>query len=90
MTSETDWLQFYGEFIKLNGDFIKKITEEFPDLTNAQFKLCTYIHAGCNTKEISQLMQLSVRSIENHRYRLRKKLKMKNKENLTAFLINYE
>jgi DNA-binding CsgD family transcriptional regulator len=40
-----------------------------------------------SSKEIAPLMGISVRGVEVHRYRLRKKIKLDSKENLTNFLI---
>jgi DNA-binding CsgD family transcriptional regulator len=40
-----------------------------------------------SSKEISQLMNISVRSVEIARYRLRKKLQLATDDNLTDFLI---
>tara|TARA_B000000460_G_C21384242_1_gene335235 strand:- start:574 stop:714 length:141 start_codon:yes stop_codon:yes gene_type:complete len=43
-----------------------------------------------STKEIAPLMAISVRGVEIHRYRLRKKLDLKSGKNLSKYLIkNY-
>jgi len=39
-----------------------------------------------SSKEIAQLMNISVRSVEISRYRLRKKLQLESEENLAEFL----
>jgi DNA-binding CsgD family transcriptional regulator len=41
-----------------------------------------------NTKEIADIMGLSVRSIESRRYRLRKKLNLSKEEDLVSNLIS--
>ena len=40
-----------------------------------------------NTKEIAEIMGLSVRSVESRRYRLRKKIKLSKDQDLVSFLI---
>jgi DNA-binding CsgD family transcriptional regulator len=42
-----------------------------------------------SSKEIAQLLNLSVRGVENKRYRLRKKLGLAEDANLAEFIIGY-
>jgi DNA-binding CsgD family transcriptional regulator len=50
-------------------------------------KLAAYLRLNLSTKEIAQLMNISVRGVETSRYRLRKKLGLTNEEaNLSGFL----
>ncbi|MGC8802690.1 MAG: helix-turn-helix transcriptional regulator, partial [Bacteroidales bacterium] len=37
--------------------------------------------------EISSLLNISIRGVEVHRYRLRKKLQLNNEQNLVEFLM---
>lgn len=41
-----------------------------------------------SSKEIAPLLGISVRGVENHRYRLRKKMELRHDENLTELIIN--
>ncbi|MBK7410522.1 MAG: hypothetical protein IPJ40_22155 [Saprospirales bacterium] len=41
------------------------------------------------SKEIAQLLNLSIRGVENKRYRLRKKLNLTEETNLTEFMIQF-
>ena len=50
--------------------------------------LCTFLRMNLNTKEIADIMGLSVRSIESRRYRLRKKLNLSKDEDLVSNLIS--
>jgi len=43
-----------------------------------------------SSKEIAPLMKISVRGVENHRYRLRKKLNIPSNVNLTDFILAFE
>ena len=40
-----------------------------------------------DTKDTASLMNLSIRSIENNRYRLRKKINLKSTQNLNDFFL---
>ncbi len=86
MNYENKWVRFYLEFSKINGEFIKSFTFINPSVSSSQFRVCAYLKAGYNTREIAEEMNLSIRSIESHRYRIRKKLKMKKTESLVMHL----
>ncbi|HET8736159.1 MAG TPA: LuxR C-terminal-related transcriptional regulator, partial [Pricia sp.] len=61
----------------------------FPKLTPKDLKLCAYLKMNLSTKEIAPLMGITIRGVEIHRYRLRKKLEMDSSQNLNNFLITF-
>ena len=68
--------------------YLEYLTRTYPDLTTADLKLCTFLRMNLNTKEIAEIMGLSVRSVESRRYRLRKKLYLSKKDDLVSNLIS--
>jgi DNA-binding CsgD family transcriptional regulator len=42
-----------------------------------------------NTKEIAPLLGISVRGVEDTRYRIRKKLQLPSDANITEFILNF-
>ena len=68
--------------------YLEYLTRTYPDLTTADLKLCTFLRMNLNTKEIAEIMGLSVRSVESRRYRLRKKLNLSKEEDLVSNLIS--
>ena len=86
MSSDNTWVNFFSQFSQTQGDFIQTLTVTFPDLSSSQFRVCSYLKAGYNTREIAEEMSLSVRSIESHRYRLRRKLGVGKSENLAMYI----
>ena len=81
-----DWDQFQVQFSTAYPDFIEKLTSQFSDLRSGDIKLCCYLKMNMNTKDIAQVTGLSVRAIENKRYRLRKKLNLSTDISLESFL----
>ncbi|MEN9459505.1 MAG: hypothetical protein RL135_2128, partial [Bacteroidota bacterium] len=57
------------------------------NISNNEIKLCAYLRMNLTTKEIAQLMNISVRGVEISRYRLRKKLNLATEVNLFNYLI---
>lgn len=84
--NNSNWEQFAAHFDEINNDFIKKLKNKFPSLTSTDLKVCTYLQLKLATKEIAQLMNISVRGVEISRYRLRKKMQLTTGQTLNDFL----
>jgi DNA-binding CsgD family transcriptional regulator len=80
--------KFEENFDLVHNNFIKRLTEQYPDLNVSERKLCAYIKMQLSSKEIAPLLNISVRGVETMRLRLRKKLGLHN-ENLIKYLDNY-
>ncbi len=85
--NKDEWQVFETNFKEVHEDFSKDLLESFPKLTAKDLKLCSYLKMNLTSKEIAPLMGKSVRGVEVHRYRLRKKMNLDSQENLSAFLI---
>ncbi len=71
---------------KIHHDFPAKINEKFPDLTEQEKRLTILLRVGFSSKEIASIMNITPKSVEISRYRLRKKINIENKVNLTQFI----
>ena len=87
---DKDWEHFAQHFDKVHNDFVIRLKEKHPSLSGNELKLSAYLRMNLSTKEIAQLMNISVRGVEISRYRLRKKLGIPTEVNLFAYLINLE
>ncbi len=85
--NKDEWQVFETNFNEVHEDFFKDILEKYPKLTGKDLKLCSYLKMNLSSKEIAPLMGISVRGVEVHRYRLRKKMDLDSDVNLTKFLI---
>ncbi|MEO7316021.1 MAG: triple tyrosine motif-containing protein [Ginsengibacter sp.] len=84
--NNANWEQFVSHFDEVNNDFLKKLKAKFPKLSKTDLKVCAYLQLNLSSKEIAQLMNISVRGVEIGRYRLRKKLNLETEQNLNDFL----
>jgi len=81
-------LEFFEEKFNLTyPEFTKAILFIHPRLTSLELKLCAYLKFNLNSSEISELTNQKIRTIENRRYRLRKKLCLERTQILTNYLI---
>ena len=86
-TNEKIWQEFELRFKQVHNDFYNKLNKQFPGLWPSEQKLCAFLRLNMTTKEIAELTGQSVPTLEQARYRLRKKLGISNSEvNLITFL----
>ncbi|MBK8054319.1 MAG: hypothetical protein IPK35_13910 [Saprospiraceae bacterium] len=86
---DADWDNFVKSFDQVHSEFFKRLTEKYNNLSSNDYKMCTYLRLNLTTKEIATLMNISIRSVETNRYRLRKKLGLHPEANLTQYLLRY-
>lgn len=79
---------FNLEIEKLHKGFSRRLEEEFPNLTDTEKRFATFLRLGFSSKEIAPLLNVSLKSVETYRYRLRKKLNISQGENLIRFIQN--
>lgn len=89
LENEKDWQIFESNFNEVHEIFFKKLKHQFPDMTPGDLKLAAYLKMNLSSKEIAPLLNISIRGVENKRYRLRKKMNLDEEENLTNFMIDY-
>ena len=82
----SDWEQFQNQFSAAYPKFVESLSNGYPDLRTADIKLCCYLKMSMNTKEVAKVTGLSVRAVENKRYRLRKKLGLDTEISLDSFI----
>ena len=77
---------FYARSEVLHKDFNIKLLERFPNLTEGERRLANLLRQGFSSKYIASLMNITPKSVEISRYRLRAKLGLKRDDNLTQFI----
>ena len=81
-----DWNIFENHFNAVHEAYLNRLRQRHPDLTSGEFQLAAYLRMELSSKEIAPLLHISVRGVENKRYRLRKKLGLGEGENLCGYL----
>ncbi len=87
LNQNSDWELFQEAFNSTDKDFLKKIKERYPKLTPNDLRLCAYLRLNLSSKEIAPLLNISHKSVEIKRYRLRKKMNLDAKANLTHHIL---
>jgi len=89
ISGQDDWKVFEANFNQAHETFLKNLKDAHPDLTSSDLRLCAYLRINLTSKEIAPLLGISVRGVENHRYRLRKKLNIDPESKLTDFILSF-
>ena len=81
------WTVFKEAFENTDKEFLKKIKAAHPSLTPSDLRLCAYLRLNLSSKEIAPLLNISVRSVEIKRYRLRKKMDLPHEHGLVEYIL---
>ncbi len=86
----SEWESFERGLQETQHDFVKHLAARFPDLSPTELRLCTLIKLGLGNKDIAELMNVGLRDIENHRYRMRRKFGLPRRDKLDLYLLEFE
>ena len=71
-----------------NKEFLQRLSEKHPGLTQGEKHLATLLRVNLSTKEIAMLTGNTPKTINMGRYRLRKSLELSTEDDLISYLQN--
>ncbi|WP_408031599.1 tetratricopeptide repeat protein [Tenacibaculum xiamenense] len=86
ISEEELWSDFKIQFEKIRPEFFNRLKEVAPDLSVNDLKHCTYVVSNLKSKEVAQLINVSPRSVETTRYRIKKKIGLEKDDSLYDLL----
>lgn len=84
---EKDWEKFNQSFSKVNPEFYSDLLRLNSRLTNKDLRLCALIRLGLNNREVANILSINLSSVDQAKYRLKKKLNLETEQTLESFLI---
>ncbi|MEM7485524.1 MAG: triple tyrosine motif-containing protein [Bacteroidota bacterium] len=87
LNQNDDWELFKEAFNNADRKFLKKLKKSHPNLSPNDIRLCAYLRLNLSSKEIAPLLNISARSVEIKRYRLRKKMNLDHDANLVNYIL---
>jgi DNA-binding CsgD family transcriptional regulator len=84
-----NWEHFEFHFDRVHGDFSERLKTKYSNLSPQERRMGAYLRMNLSSKEIANLLNISVRGVEISRYRLRKKLGIEREVNLAEFILNF-
>jgi len=85
---EISWKEFETRFEQVHEAFYRTLFQRHPGLTPAEVRLCSFLKLNMANKDIALLTNRSIRTIENTRISIRKKIQLSTKDNLTSYLLS--
>jgi DNA-binding CsgD family transcriptional regulator len=72
---------------EITSPFIRRLSLSYHSMTPTEIAICNMIRSGMRTKEIAEMRSVSEATINRHREKIRRKLKLTNQDvNLASFL----
>ncbi len=86
LSIDRDREKFQMHINEQNSNFLRILSEKYPSITENEKRLTVLLRLNLSSKEIASILNISPKSVEMNRYRLRKKLKVSPKVNLSDFI----
>lgn len=83
---DKDWEVFKSYFADVHNDFDNKLKAIYADISEKEIRLAAFLRMNLSTKEIAAMLNVLPDSILKSKYRLKKKLNLDKKMDLTTFL----
>jgi DNA-binding CsgD family transcriptional regulator/predicted hydrocarbon binding protein len=76
---------------QIASPLIGRLSSKYLNLTPMEIKVASLVKDGVVNKDMAQILNVSLNTITSHRYKIRTKLKLKNKKtNLRSYLLSLE
>ncbi len=89
LDANEDWVRFAEHFDAVHVGFLQRLHDSNVELTPGDLRLAALLRMNLPSKEIAPLLHLSLRGVENKRYRLRKKLGLSADANLANWILSF-
>jgi DNA-binding CsgD family transcriptional regulator len=89
LKNEDYWKEFNLYFNEVDQKFIDRIVKKHPELTKNDLRMCSLLRMNLNTKEIASLLNISVRAVEQSRYRLKKRIQLNKDDDLSKYISSF-
>jgi PAS domain S-box-containing protein len=86
-STPVDWPMIESQIEKIHPGFFNRLQAKHASISVKDKRLCAYLRLGLSSREIAGLQNITSKSVEIARIRLRKKLKLSDKIRLANYLI---
>jgi len=83
--AQRDWKAFETQFESIHQDFLHKVATLCPSLSRTELRVCALLKLNMSSKDVADILSVSVRTAENHRYKIRKKLGLADDINISTY-----
>lgn len=84
---DKNWENFIQYFEQVHKDFNRTVRERYPEVTKNELRLMALLKMNLSTKEIANILNISIAGVKKAGNRLRKKLEITPEESLEELVI---
>jgi tetratricopeptide (TPR) repeat protein len=84
--TDSDWKLYLKYFTQVHKDFKARVDRDLSDLSAAELRLFVLLKQGFDSKDMADVLGISMAGIKKSRHRLRKRLNLTEEDNLEAFV----
>ncbi|MBF4518640.1 hypothetical protein IRZ71_19980 [Flavobacterium sp. ANB] len=88
LRSDNEWETFVFHFEEINPGFLGRLRKLHPELTSNDMRYIAYIYMNLTTKEISNLLNITIYASKKRKERIISKIKLPNDITLYSYLSN--
>ncbi len=82
LAGEEEWDTFQQLFVQVHPDFVERMHNAYPTLSDTYLKLATYIYMGLDNNKIARMLVIRPESVKQARWRLRRMMGLGKDESL--------
>ncbi|MEZ4847276.1 MAG: transcriptional regulator [Bacteroidia bacterium] len=82
LKDENSWENFARRFQEVHHDFYARVAEKYPDVTPNELRLMALLKMNLSSKEIANILNISLPGVKKARQRLRKKMDLSSQDSL--------
>ncbi|WP_254560048.1 tetratricopeptide repeat protein [Dyadobacter diqingensis] len=86
--TQDDWDYFKKLFSKVHGDYLHRLREKFPELTQGEIRFIALTKLGLGYQEMSATLGISSHAVRTTKYRLLKKIDVPDDRSLEEVMMN--
>ncbi|SMO83760.1 DNA-binding transcriptional regulator, CsgD family [Saccharicrinis carchari] len=88
LNNEKKKFLYHKLFSENSRELVIRVSKDYPALTDNDIRILTLIRTNMSSREIAAILNISNRSFDTSRYRIRKKLGLNHDEDLNSFIRN--
>lgn len=86
IASEKEWQDFQFYFENVDSDFLRKLSERYPELNANEKHLCVLFKLGLSNRDVANLTGRSLQSVNMAKFRMKSKFGLENSDEMNKFL----
>jgi len=88
LNDENNWKNFSRSFEEVHKDFNSLALKRYPDITSNELRLMSLLKMNLSSKEIANILNISIPGIKKARQRLRKKMGLNTQDSLETAVLS--